>query len=163
MAGLSVLFMLVLLVWTIDSFFSITVLVTPPINGSQATAFVVRGRLITSLRTSADLDYRFGRNTLSDRAQSWIDRGYPAKRAGFGLGRSPEAVDTQLYARVPTPYLIALSLGIAGWSAWRWRQIRRGDRIKAGRCPGCGYDLRASLRRCPECGRAVAGAGDERP
>jgi predicted amidophosphoribosyltransferase len=26
-----------------------------------------------------------------------------------------------------------------------------------GRCPECGYDLRASADRCPECGQAVSG------
>jgi hypothetical protein len=37
--------------------------------------------------------------------------------------------------------------------AWRgWQRRRRNNRARAGRCPDCGYDLRATPARCPECG-----------
>ncbi len=39
----------------------------------------------------------------------------------------------------------------------RHRRRRLARRAAAGRCPACGYDLRATPARCPECGRAAGG------
>jgi hypothetical protein len=50
-------------------------------------------------------------------------------------------------------WLVAIVAGVypALWLRRRWRNRYAG----AGRCPQCGYDMRATPQRCPECGRAA--------
>jgi len=81
---------------------------------------------------------------------------------GFSLQRSTLAdVQTgrmirQLTFTLPHWFVIALSCGIMIVPIRRHRRIKRQRRWgEAGCCIQCGYDLRGSPDRCPECGRTM--------
>jgi len=58
--------------------------------------------------------------------------------------------------RLPYWFLLLLAtLGMAPWIFGRWRRGRQPQ----GHCKNCGYDLRASPERCPECGAENSALG----
>jgi hypothetical protein len=71
--------------------------------------------------------------------------------AGFFLSPANGVVLLPMWFVVSLFAILPLAAGV------RLARRRRGDRrLVAGCCVACGYDLRASPQRCPECGR-VAG------
>ena len=54
------------------------------------------------------------------------------------------------------PHWVPLGLFAAAPAAWFARRLRRARRSACGLCIACGYDLRATRHRCPECGNAAA-------
>jgi hypothetical protein len=46
----------------------------------------------------------------------------------------------------------------AFWTSRWFRKRRRRNRLQSGHCVVCGYDLRGSKERCPECGTPITSA-----
>ena len=81
-------------------------------------------------------------------------------RTFLGIGRVRRestaflVVSVEEAIRIPYWALVALPLVPL---AIRWRRTRRATaRTRQGRCPTCGYDLRATTDCCPECGKTKA-------
>lgn len=60
------------------------------------------------------------------------------------------------------PHLALIVAGVVPpllWAGVRWRRIReRRRRVRMGLCLACGYDLRESPEKCPECGAVAVSA-----
>ena len=76
---------------------------------------------------------------------------------GFSFGTSGAGV----FNNVPQSKLVyavvphwAVAAPLACWTCWRFfgPAAERRRRLKRGLCLNCGYDMRASEGRCPECG-----------
>jgi hypothetical protein len=85
--------------------------------------------------------------------QHWAPMTTDIRGRGFEIAYVYEDVPNVAHAvsiTVPLPVIFFPTIVIFG--LWLWRAINRRRRGSVGHCVICGYDLRATPDRCPECG-----------
>jgi hypothetical protein len=100
----------------------------------------------------AGLDLHEPVNSSIRHASGWTGTGgWDREQMGFGMSSSPARGWRRRVLIVPVWFVAVLLIAAAAWSV---RAFLR-SRIAGGACAVCGYDLRATPDRCPECGCLV--------
>jgi hypothetical protein len=140
-----------------------------PIQQQISSDFGRIGYVIFHIQPSLEQDYGWRWSSFHPLSHSLVSGPYEQfERCGVGWARGQMSV--QLQGRTYT--MTAREWSVRYWvigvvaavllllPAWRLRAelliMRRHIRARAGRCTFCGYDLRATPQRCPECGTVAA-------
>lgn len=117
--------------------------------------YSVRGALVWSHRGRSVM----GRRSPDEfRWDTWHPQpdmnltGYHLSPLGFGTSLTPSDIRSGAWFYVAAPHWLLAALFALAPAAFLVGKVRVIRRVNRGRCPSCGYDLRASPCRCPECG-----------
>jgi hypothetical protein len=129
------------------------------------------GRLEVLVRTGHFTKPSFGKPPLRDRPwthipnNSYLNYPHGSQYNGMSnvkwmwfyhpLGRDAVIQGTSEYWFITRIWIIAALAAIAP-GIWAWQTKREHGRVVQGFCQQCGYDLRATPDRCPECGNIAA-------
>ena len=132
---------------------------------ARGTAYQVSwpvGRIALSRRPAGPPDPPLGYQLVShppadlDLWYTWRN-GFAPAFAYFSFGGFGWLEDQGLRGVFAPAWFVCLAA--AALPAWHlpheWRRRRTDRRKKHGLCPACGYDLRATPDKCPECGTGV--------
>jgi len=77
---------------------------------------------------------------------------HSARLGEFGLLHGIAVPPVRSWSEAMVPTWLAVAAGLAPLVVVVVGRVRRGGRVEQGHCTVCGYDLRATGTRCPECG-----------
>ena len=117
----------------------------------------------SNARFDADYDLSTDRMSISavefHQVHDWLfdKRAQKLRIAGFQVaaGAFSRTISHWKYGAIIVPYWALLIVLIPLPARYLSRVVIRWRRRRLGRCIGCGYDLRKSTERCPECGKRV--------
>jgi hypothetical protein len=85
-------------------------------------------------------------------AQRWSALGFTLATGSTALRYPQNGCWVPFRLVVPVWFLLVMGMLITWWLCRRRRACVHAELVAASRCTKCGYDLRASPGRCPECG-----------